>query len=114
MKFWEHFEINLSVLSKNEIMNRVQKIFDEWLEKQPIVYGKKDLVADDGTLVWWSGIDDNPTITHTARLVDVRPIEKKCEHILVKSLYVNGHSHWIRYICQDCGIALKPTGWREV
>ncbi len=78
-----------------------QEIFDKWLSEQPVVYGH----VKEGTPNFWgpknSKFDDN----HTARIIDIQPIEKpKCSHsnVIYNSVETNPR-------CNDCGKKLKAT-----
>jgi hypothetical protein len=71
LKFKEHFDIHRCGLDKNEVMDAIQSIFDKWLASQPMVYG---ISLEDN----WND-EKCPSDELTARLVDIRPIEKRKE-----------------------------------
>jgi len=84
-----------------------QAKFDEWfkqIENAPLVYIEKGLHGDRVTFE-----SPGEYSTHTARLVDIQEIKKKCEH--KNKIY--GHKYcapWAK--CNDCGVELVAD-WRE-
>lgn len=104
------------------IARRAQYLFDKWLESQTVFYGVKQ---DDDFWVLSATLNET-TDTHTARLIDIRPIEKKeCEiHIpKIQSKQPVGigstdsgyHATALllgcSIICSKCGKNLKPSNW---
>ena len=80
---------------------KAQRIFDEWLENQDVVYGKP-------TTFFKSYV--NPEDTHKARLVCFEEI-KKCEHENVFIKFTSDDA----IVCRDCNKQLKPkNGWEIV
>ena len=81
-----------------------QKAFDEWLEKQTVVYGQ--LAVQNYV---WNTKNPEWHDTHKAYLVCIEEI-KECEH--------NGHIIVIQkglFKCSDCDKELKPkNGWEEL
>lgn len=73
-----------------------QKAFDEWLEKQTVVYARQDRYG-------WT-TEESPLDTHKAYLVCIEDIEE-CEHKNIK--------YYLSLIqCKDCNKQLKPkNGW---
>lgn len=83
MRDWANFfsfdEINkLLVKSNTEIHETINAKIREAIEAAPKVYGREEDVAD-GRVAWLMSEIRSNTDTHIARLVDVKPIETKCE-----------------------------------
>ena len=81
-----------------DISDISNKLFNEWLDKQPVVYR----AGDDVNLSWWPkefGHD-----THRARLVCIEPIvtEHECAPEFIS-----------RPVCKICGTHLKMK-WERV
>lgn len=91
---------------KYESAKSAQKAFDEWLEKQTVVFG---FGASDG---WGWRTDSRNGETKKAYVVCIEEI-KKCEHKEVAS-YANylGNTFSFGFECKDCNKQLKPkNGW---
>lgn len=98
------------------------KWWDELMASAFVVYKYKGSEHAD----WSRTIDEEfggiNKYTHQGLLIDVKKIEKKCEHKKIKaSVYIKGgdfgkatHYHQVpeQYYCLDCGMELQPTGWR--
>lgn len=86
---------------KYESAALAQKAFDEWLEKQTVVYG---FGAHDG---WGWRTDSRNGETKKAYVVCIEDI-KECEHKNIK--------YYLSLIqCKDCNKQLKPkNGWEEI
>ncbi len=82
--------------------------FDNWLSEQVVVYGN-----DNGTSEHWAK-KEWPGNTHTAKLIDIQPIEKpKCDHFPPVS-NDSGRFGVVINIerpmkCSKCGVDLKMT-----
>lgn len=94
------------------VLNVANKKFDEWfkqIEDAPVVYGIcEDLNIPRLASLEWAFLQ-SPKDTHTARLIDIQEIKKKCEH--KNKIY--GHKYcapWAK--CNDCGVELVAD-WRE-
>ena len=94
------------------VAEHANHIFREWISSQPLVVGNP---ADGyGGFKLGSRLD-----THTARLVDIREIEKKpCEHVpdkptfFIEWIEVEGKRCTHKILCKLCGVPLEPSGWR--
>lgn len=69
--------------TREYIVNRANDIFQEWLAKQTVIYGKEIKLEEKTNLIFYynkSGWRDecNEPSTHKARLVCITPIEHKC------------------------------------
>lgn len=60
------------------------KLFQEWLEKQPVIMGEK--IKSTGAFIWTDPQHTFPAepyyvlgATHQAHLVQIEPVQKKCE-----------------------------------
>ena len=89
-----------------------QKAFDEWLEKQPAVFG---FGAYDG---WGWRTDSRNGETQKAYVVCIEPI-RECEHKRIETRYPlerGGLNYTIeKFYCLDCNKELKPkNGWEEI
>lgn len=101
-----------------------QAKFDEWfkqIENAPVVYG----ICEDLNIPRLAGLEwaflQSPKDTHTARLVDIQEIKKKCEKheasysetrtSMSVDEYDNKYSH-VRSVCINCGCELVAE-WRE-
>lgn len=88
------------LLTPKRIAIRAQGVFEQWLEKQPVVYFSEQfphiLNRNKPPLEHYD--------THTARLVDIQEIKKECEHKRI--------AHWnfdfkTEVTCLDCNKKLK-------
>ena len=86
-----------------------QQIFDEWLEKQTVVFG---FGAHDG---WGWRTDSRNGETKKAYVVCIEEI-KECEHEPVTFASQGfGEIDFNLVKCRKCGKQLKPkNGWEEV
>lgn len=100
-----HFPINRDhAITHEGAVVYAQKAFDEWLEKQTVVYGYG---ANDG---WGWRNDSTNGETKKAYVVCIEPI-RKCEHKRVAARVTDVMS----YYCLDCNKELKPkNGWSVV
>lgn len=86
---------------KYESAKSAQKAFDEWLEKQTVVWG---FGASDG---WGWRTDSRNGETKKAYVVCIEEI-KECEHTNIKF-------EFDLFKCKDCNKQLKPkNGWEEI
>lgn len=87
-----------------EIAEASNRILNEWLSKEGTrVYG-----LDRAMLAWHE--QPAQTDTHTALLIDVREIERECEH---KNVGLMMEKKGFR--CVDCSAEIKPKeGWERV
>lgn len=95
---------------KYESAKSAQKAFDEWLEKQVVVYSgwHKTERGHSTTDTWKTTYWDNKLSTHKAYLVCIEEI-KECEH---EPADYRGHGIWQ---CIKCNKQLKPkNGWEEI
>ena len=84
----------VSCLDAADIAN---KLFQEWLEKQPMVY--------EATTYAGMWLHDRPvTETNKARLVMIEPIQKKCEKH-------EPRLDELMHVCRHCGVELVAE-WR--
>lgn len=86
-------------------------IANKKLDGCPRVYG--DSATAENTN--WN-TDLGPYDSVVAFLVDIQPLEKKCEHHnvrdIIKEQYSSNGSIILTFKCH-CGVELEPTGWRE-
>lgn len=104
----EMFLVNHGALTPVGMADVAQKVFNEWLEKQTVVYGY-GIGAMKSSLWNMNGPEkERQPHTHKAYLVCIEDI-KGCEH--------NGHITVIQkglFKCSDCDKELKPkNGWEE-
>jgi len=94
-----------TVMSPIAVAQTAQAKHDKWLKEQTVVYSLGKCVT------WYSS---NNLLTHQAYLVDIKEIEKQCEHKRVYSENNFGRKP-VEYYCLDCTANLKtPTGWEVV
>lgn len=90
--------------------NIAQAKFDKWLSEQPVAKGYS---PSEGHWVV-DTLDGGSKPTHTARLVCIEPIEKKCEHRTKRMTYKCGENFDYDDVeCMDCGAKLKAS-WQVV
>lgn len=87
----------------NEVRSEYQKQFDDWLASHSLFYGVMVHGEFRHPTSKRSSID-----THTARLVDVKLIEKAHVHEPVCN------AQTLQWKCWSCNKNLEPTGWREI
>lgn len=70
-------------------------LFNDWLNKQPKVYGAESHIVNH---FLWNSIKEVEH-THTARILDIQPIQKECQHRITLETsepFKNGK-------CERCG-----------
>lgn len=96
----------VSCLDAADIAN---KLFQEWLEKQPVVYSFYTGAIDN---VW---TEEQSTLdSHKARLVCIEPIQKKCEkHEPIELAKISDAALGLGWkcVCKHCGVELVAE-WR--
>ncbi len=104
-------EFETASTAQQEAAKICQRIFEEWLEDQPVVYGRKETGSTDG-LCGFAELRYSYD-THKARLVCVEPIKpEECEHPTKSILSPNISFDLFR--CLECGHFIKPKGWEII
>lgn len=95
-----HFE---KIYCHEDIAEIANRILQEYVEKNGVkVLAYKDFHG------WWANQLSSPIETHSAILIQIEPIKKKCEH---RVDFVGNHEAEI-YKCYKCGVKLKAE-WKE-
>ena len=101
----EMFLVNHGALTPEGMANIAQKAFDEWLEKQKVVY------YSERKILFYKVKE----ATHRGYLVCMEEI-KGCEHrTVVNDQDMSGRRILDLWRCRDCNKQLKPkNGWEEI
>lgn len=108
-------------LSPGNQLKRAQRIYDQWVSEQVIVYGNCDefewslLKRDEKDHIVIPSNFKNST--KTARIFDIKEIKKKpCNHEprTWKESYYEDRLEFLDRHCIHCKKLLEPTGWKEV
>lgn len=113
----EGFDFNSNQGQRNAFFaaERAQAKFDEWfkqIENAPLVYG----ICEDPNIPRLASLEwtfmQSPKDTHTARLVDIQEIKKKCEkHEPIFWSYIDGN-FGPGITCKHCCVELVAE-WYE-
>lgn len=100
---------NFSRIYGEEISNTAQTVFDKWLNEQPKASGYMGLSKQ-----WLFSQWDMPGHTHSARLIDIKPIEKKeCNHDAYTS-FIDHKDYGKKFMCVNCKNIIRPSKWEIV